>query len=144
MPAAARNGGPAQDGVDGLRVCELPTLQQAALAVVQRALASPFAVPDRQLRIEVAKAGARRQVDAVALGRVAHRQERGGSLVVESTARLSQLHDMRARASGQLELVHPGSLAGNSGSIAKTLSKKPTIDGLRFYPLHREYHLALM
>jgi len=126
MAAAAGDRRPAQDGVDGLRVRELAPLDLAALPVVERPLAGPLAVPDRQLRVEVAEAGASGQVDAIALGRIAHRQKGGGRFVVQSAARLGQLHDMGARSSGQLELVHPASLTGNSGSIAKTLSKKPT------------------
>jgi hypothetical protein len=40
---------------------------------------------------------------------------------------LSQLNDVGTRASGQLELVHPASPAGNSGSIAKNPVKKTDI-----------------
>jgi len=126
MAAAAGNGGPAEDRVDRLTVSELPALERPALAIVERTLAGPLGVPDRELGVEVAKAGARRQLDALTLGRVAHRQERGCGFVVQSTARLGQLHDVGTRASGQLELVHPVTPAGNSGSIAKSLSKKPT------------------
>jgi len=144
MAAAAGNGGPAEDGVDRLRIGELPALELAPLAVVQRTLARPLGVPDRELRVEVAKAGAGRQVDAVTLGRVAHRQERGSGLVVQSAARLRQLHDVRARTSGQLELVHPGSLAGNSGSMAKNVVKKTDIARVRVLLLQHEYHVALM
>src|SRR5687768_3393270 len=124
MAAAARNCRPAQDGVDGLAVRELPPLERLALAIEQGTLAGPLGIPDRQLRVEVAKAGAGSQVDAVAQGRVAHRQERSGCLVVEGTARLGQLHDMGTRTSGQLELVHPASPAGSPGSIAKNVVKK--------------------
>jgi len=144
MPAAAGNCRPAQDGVDGLTVRQLPAFERPALAIEQRPLAGPLGVPDRQLSVEVAEAGAGCQVDAVALGRIAHRQEGGSGLVVQSAARLSQLHDVGTRASGQLELVHPAPPVRKSVSIAKNPVKKTDNRCIAVTRLQRGYHLALM
>ena len=84
MPAAAGNRRPAQDRVDCLAVRELAALELLALAIEERTLAGPLGVPDGQLGVEVAEAGAGGELDAVALGRIAHRQEGGHGLVVRA------------------------------------------------------------
>ena len=81
-------------------------IDELAAAVVQRPLALPLAIPYRQLRIEIAEARARAQVDAVVCRRIAHRQERGHGLVMQYAARLIQLDHVRTGPAGELQLIH--------------------------------------
>ena len=76
-------------------------------------------------------------------GRIAHRQERGRGFVVQRAARLGQLHDMRARASGELELVHSSNLASREieAVSSKNVCQKNRQYALHAYSGYREYRL---
>ena len=81
-------------------------IEQAAGAVIQRTLAAPLPVPEPHLPIEVAETGDRDEIDAVARGRIAHREQRGDHREMQRAARLLEIDDVGSGAPGQLEFVH--------------------------------------
>ena len=104
-------------------------VEQATVARVQRALAAPLAVPERELAVVVAVARDGLQVDAVAPRRVAHGQERASPPRNAASTRGSSMSMMcdRARPVSSSAFMRPMSLKRVSEYFASAASQRTAV-----------------
>src|SRR5829696_1062387 len=77
-----------------------------AITIVERTLAAKLAVPDLHLCSEIAERAVGPDIDALFRGGGAQREEWRHGVAMQCHARVVELFDVRASATGELEWIH--------------------------------------
>src|SRR5271165_951163 len=106
VPARARQGRPAQDFGDALRRRQGMYIDELPARTEHRPIAAVFAVPNRELAIEIAKAARDSEFEAAHQGRALQALKCRLDMHVHRRGGLRQLDDVGARPAGQFVDIH--------------------------------------
>ena len=115
MAARARQGRPAEDGLDPFGRRQRQGVERLSLPVEQRPLAAVLAVPDKALTVEVAERGRRFKHDTVLQCRRPHREEGLHHCGMQQAVRILEDDEVAARAPGELVRKERSEAAGRGG-----------------------------